>query len=269
MKGIMKSIGIVLLFFVSQIIGMITVCVYTAVFNIEWYYRLMETLQTSSIDSAAYLSCIAELVYPTLIIADILLAIPFVIHLIRKKQAPIKSIKRAEVWELLSFGIFLNVFISLVVSLFPSGNYDSLMNTVMQAPFVVTLLITGVATPVLEEFVFRYAIIRFNQDKGMKAAIFISALLFGVAHMNLVQSTYAFFLGLILGWLYVKEGNLLPSIILHIAINASSVIWEYWPTAGKEVPCIVIGISLIYVAFKACTRIQAHKQIWVQENQSH
>ena len=77
--------------------------------------------------------------------------------------------------------------------------------------------------------------------------------MFGIAHMNPIQSTYAFLLGLILGYLYYKTGNLLNSILLHITINSTSVLYEYAPLMMQAYMCLIIAIvsmSLVIYIFK-------------------
>ena len=66
--------------------------------------------------------------------------------------------------------------------------------------------------------------------------------MFGIAHMNPIQSTYAFILGLILGYIYYKTGNLLNSILLHLTINSTSVLYEYAPLMVQGYMCLIISI---------------------------
>lgn len=77
-----------------------------------------------------------------------------------------------------------------------------------------------------EEIIFRRCICNWFYNE--KVGIFASAFAFGLAHMNLIQSTYAFLLGLILAYLYKKKNNLTVPTIIHIAINCSSVLFSYF-----------------------------------------
>ena len=54
---------------------------------------------------------------------------------------------------------------------------------------------------------------------GELAAVLASGLFFGLFHGNLNQFSYAFLLGLFLGFIYVKTGKLGYTIGLHMAIN--------------------------------------------------
>ena len=57
-----------------------------------------------------------------------------------------------------------------------------------------------------------------------KTAVVISAILFALYHMNVVQGVYAFIIGLILGFLYLKTNTIWAPIAFHVCANLSSVI---------------------------------------------
>ena len=72
--------------------------------------------------------------------------------------------------------------------------------------------------PVAEELLFRGFILRSLQPYGKKFAVFASALLFGLFHGNLLQTPYAFLMGLLLGWVTV-EYSIVWAILVHIFNN--------------------------------------------------
>jgi membrane protease YdiL (CAAX protease family) len=111
------------------------------------------------------------------------------------------------------------------------------MDVVVSQGFSITLIASGILAPIVEELTFRYCIC-----KMCGCSIFISALIFGIAHMNLVQSTYAFIIGLVLGKIYTEDFNLLKPILVHIAINSSSIIFEY---SNKEMRILEIILIII------------------------
>ncbi|MCL2718088.1 MAG: CPBP family intramembrane metalloprotease [Lachnospiraceae bacterium] len=53
----------------------------------------------------------------------------------------------------------------------------------------------------------------------------IQALMFGLMHLNWVQGTYAFFIGLVLGWLRHRYKTLWVPIIIHFVVNFSTSSW--------------------------------------------
>ncbi|MBQ6585501.1 MAG: CPBP family intramembrane metalloprotease [Coriobacteriales bacterium] len=78
--------------------------------------------------------------------------------------------------------------------------------------------------PIIEEYIFRYHVIRRTVGFGQKNAVLFSALLFGLFHGNLSQCFYTFAIGLVLGYVYVRTGKLRYTIALHIGNNLLSCI---------------------------------------------
>lgn len=78
----------------------------------------------------------------------------------------------------------------------------------------------------------------------------LQALLFGVLHLNIVQGTYAFLLGMLFGWVVWRTGSLAWSMILHLAINFCSffVVELSGALEFAGVPVAVVLAVLIAVA---------------------
>ena len=76
-----------------------------------------------------------------------------------------------------------------------------------------------IIAPVVEELIFRGIILQgLRRNYSAVFSVFMSALLFALFHLNPWQLFPAFVLGLILGWVMVKNNNILLAIIVH-AIN--------------------------------------------------
>lgn len=77
----------------------------------------------------------------------------------------------------------------------------------------------GLLAPLAEELVFRGAILRkllgVFGEKWHWAAIVISALIFGIVHMNIPQFVHATLIGLLLGWMYYRTHSILPGVMFH------------------------------------------------------
>ena len=79
-------------------------------------------------------------------------------------------------------------------------------------------LYSGLLAPVAEEILFRGFVQRSLRPFGRRFAVFGSAFLFGLFHGNLLQTPYAFLVGLVLG--YVAEEYSIPwSMGLHMFNN--------------------------------------------------
>ena len=83
----------------------------------------------------------------------------------------------------------------------------------------------AIVPPIIEEFVFRGTILgTIRKYYGDTLAIIVSSVLFGFAHANFLQTPVTFLTGLVLGWIVVKTGSIIPAMILHFLNNAIAVI---------------------------------------------
>ncbi len=120
---------------------------------------------------------------------------------------------------------FVTSYIVTLVSLvFPSWleTYEKLLeNSGIFGSLSVPLAFYGTLFgPIAEELIFRGVTLRQAQKTlPFWAANIMQALIFGIYHMNLLQGTYAFFVGLLLGYI-CRRGKIHSSILLHILFNA-------------------------------------------------
>lgn len=130
----------------------------------------------------------------------------------------------------------------------------------------------GFVAPVFEEVVYRgYMMKSFEKtglDKGY--AVLISSVLFGVMHANIVQSPYAFVVGMVLGYTAIEYG-IIWSILLHFLNNfvfgeGLTLIEEHTPENVGEI--ISIGISVIFFVLAVIFLIVKRKAVaeYVREN---
>ncbi len=79
--------------------------------------------------------------------------------------------------------------------------------------------VLALLAPMVEELIFRKWLIDRMHVYGGKVAIVTSALMFGLFHGNFTQFFYAFFLGIIWGYIYYKTGKVIYSMLMHMTIN--------------------------------------------------
>ena len=83
------------------------------------------------------------------------------------------------------------------------------------------MLSVAVFTPIVEELVFRGFVLDVaSETYGKWGAIFISAFLFSIIHIEAVSVVNAFFLGMIYGYVRIRTDSLWPTIVLHSIWNA-------------------------------------------------
>lgn len=89
---------------------------------------------------------------------------------------------------------------------------------------IMMVLYMCILAPITEELLFRGFLMKTLSRVGTRFAIVISAMLFGLMHGNIAQMLLGFLVGLYLGKIDVRHNSLLPSIIVHMAINVNAVI---------------------------------------------
>ncbi|MBR1593975.1 MAG: CPBP family intramembrane metalloprotease [Alloprevotella sp.] len=137
---------------------------------------------------------------------------------------------------------------------------------------VLCLLLLVVVGPLTEEVVFREGIQRTLRQAGFQplTAILTSAALFAVIHGNLAQAVPAFGLGILLGYLYERTGDIRLSLVAHILNNAFAITGLFFPqldeaTSSLSIPAsVAIGILLALpgLALFAWSVVRAPKESW-------
>lgn len=119
---------------------------------------------------------------------------------------------------------------------------------------LISTIMTLVAAPIVEELAFRGVTMHWAKRLTNKFWIvnLIQAFLFGFVHLNIVQGTYAFLLGLFLGYVAHKYNSLWPSIVGHLVFNFTGtylVGLAFGP--GPEISfarlAIVMFVSVVFV----------------------
>ena len=90
------------------------------------------------------------------------------------------------------------------------------------------ILVMVILAPLMEEFICRKQIIDRTARFGEKTAVILSALIFGLLHQNLFQFFYAFGIGIILGYIYIRTGRLRYTVILHTIVNFLGSVVAPW-----------------------------------------
>ena len=117
-------------------------------------------------------------------------------------------------------GNYVSQIIMQVVSTVLGNTPENSVNTLLDSTNIIfTILFAGIIGPIFEELIFRKLFIDRLAPYGEKIAILFPALAFGLFHGNFYQCFYAFLLGIILSYIYLKTGKIIYSIILHVFVN--------------------------------------------------
>jgi membrane protease YdiL (CAAX protease family) len=106
---------------------------------------------------------------------------------------------------------------------------DFLQNTfeiiMVKQLFIVSIILVGIIPGLTEEMFFRGIILNgFEKNYSNKKAVIISALLFGIIHLNPWQFVTAFIIGIISAWICIKTKSIILCMYIHIFNNIVSVV---------------------------------------------
>lgn len=171
--------------------------------------------------------------------------------------------------------------LGFVEMLFPEAmaEYAELMEDTSVGVFaIVSALSIAVLAPINEEIacrgvMFEYAMRAMSPDwnatdgaryRAVSARAFwiantLQALAFGVLHMNLIQGSYAFALGVLEGWVFWRTGKLRYAMLLHFALNASSYLVEPLYPLLSVVPT---GLVIVLAAVMCAAGIREFGRLW-------
>ena len=110
--------------------------------------------------------------------------------------------------------------------------YESLYTDIIMTVFV---------APVLEEIVFRGVIMNNLKKYGIKTAIIINSLLFGLSHYNIEMIVPAFLTGIIFSCVAYKY-SIKYSILIHFFINAITKISQVLAILRIDILLILVGL---------------------------
>jgi len=155
----------------------------------------------------------------------------FVIFLILGKQWRAESFwgfkkeKLPPVLLSVVLGVSLNLFLVGVLNFLPvPDDIEQPIDILFGDNIILMLISIAVMAAFTEEIIFRGIIQkRLTKMMSISGAIFLQAFIFGVIHMNLLQSSYAFFLGLIIGIVYLWHDSIWIPITIHFVFNGTSV----------------------------------------------
>lgn len=197
-----------------------------------------EMVSASELENSLTQDLYQYAVLMTIIAALITLPILFVLYRGDKKKAMIAGTYR----EVISVSpllylliIILSVFACIgfnnLVSLIPVQNvetYEEIEEALYGGNIIIQIIGISFIVPVLEELLFRGIVYnRLKRYMNKNMAVILSAVIFGVYHMNLLQGVYAFALGLLLVFVYEKYKNLIAPILFHMAANGFSLIMTH------------------------------------------
>ena len=117
------------------------------------------------------------------------------------------------------------------------------------------LLYIIIAAPIVEEILFRGLILdRLRRAMPTAAAVAISSVLFGLLHLMTLQMIWAAAVGVVLAIVKIKTGSLRVTILIHICINALSVVTGLLPAGTVSIIVAIVSLATIIICVRKLER---------------
>ncbi|HTN75226.1 MAG TPA: ABC transporter permease subunit/CPBP intramembrane protease [Pirellulaceae bacterium] len=171
----------------------------------------------------------------TLVLQIALIAAPALVMTLMLTSSPRKTLSlRWPRWQTLPIAIALAVLLHPVAmwlsigihTLYPLSEsareqIAALTAPLADTPLIYIVLLMAVVPAICEELAFRGFILSGLRHTGHRwAAIAISSLFFGITHSLLQQSISAFCLGMLIGYICIRTGSILPGMLYHVTHNS-------------------------------------------------
>lgn len=116
-----------------------------------------------------------------------------------------------------------NIFGTIITTIIGIIKQSAVNNVMMEITGslnpVINFIIVVICAPIMEELLYRKALIDRTVKYGEGISVVLSGLLFSLFHGNLNQFAYTFFMGCFFGFIYVKTKRIIYPIILHMVAN--------------------------------------------------
>ena len=175
-------------------------------------------------------------------------------------------IKKIVIYLLIYISTYIisNYILTLTSNLFPNiiKNYEVFESVLTVDNFWLSILTVALLPAICEELLFRGVIFNaFNKKYGVLVASIISALIFGIYHMNWIQGINAFILGLSFAYIYYKSDSLFVPIIFHFINNLIATLMSYYDfnifiPDYYHLYFIICSIGLLIVSIYICEKSQ-------------
>lgn len=117
-------------------------------------------------------------------------------------------------------GNLIGVALNMGIAEARGSSYDNPIEDLLSGTNVWASLVSVVLiAPVMEEFIFRKLLCDRIRAYGERTAVLVSGLVFGLFHGNLYQFFYAFGIGAVFAYIYLRTGRVRYTMLLHAGIN--------------------------------------------------
>lgn len=166
----------------------------------------------------------------SLILSQLTIILPFIIYCIVKKENPFRMIRMKKIkfsTAVLAVGIAICsypvvVLLNMVSMIFVENAMINVMPDVLQMGLIPGLILIAFLPAMVEETIFRGMLYNTYSKRRPIIGILLSALLFGLMHMNFNQLPYALYLGIVMALVMEACDSIIAPMIVHFTMNATS-----------------------------------------------
>lgn len=201
--------------------------------KVNWLF-LTTLLVEAAVMAFMYLcSDISLGIIESLLLSQLIVLVPAVLFLLGTRTDPGRLIahNRPKFTTTLLVVVFTFLCMPAIIAvnafsmLFVDNEVAGLQNYMLSVPWWQILLMVGIIGPVSEEFVFRGVIYHgYKTSQRFVGSMLLSALLFGLTHLNFNQMSYAVLVGIVSVLLLEGSGSIFYSMLFHICINTTNVV---------------------------------------------
>lgn len=170
------------------------------------------------------------------------------------------TFKPKETIDTVAMMYFLNYAIGIIGALLskiglPDTSPDfSLNGSVLFNTF--TFISVVILAPIFEELIFRGMILNTLTKYNKMFAIIVTSLLFGLLHLNITQAIPAFFMSLVLCYMYVQTDSILVTILAHAGNNLLALMSVYLDNF-----VLITVVIMVFVIYGLITIILKSKEV--------
>lgn len=147
-------------------------------------------------------------------------------------------------------GTAINIVQMLMAGSDVFGTSTSFNNYYTPKYALLTIMYSCIVAPVTEELLYRGFVLKSFSRVSQRFGILLSAFFFGLSHGNIAQFILAFSVGIFMAYIDIRHNSILPSIIVHIAVNtlstATTVVNNYF--SASQIATVILNVSVIALA---------------------
>ncbi|MBR3509972.1 MAG: CPBP family intramembrane metalloprotease [Lachnospiraceae bacterium] len=160
---------------------------------------------------------------------------------------------------------FVNGLLNLLTPQDQLQSFQDASSVLYTYPLWQAILANALLVPIAEEIVFRGLMFsRLQKAMPNIAVALITSISFGLVHGQLIWMLFAFVVGLVLSFVRIKTGSIMPTIIMHVLINTYATLLSYQviviPSYAVFYTLFAIGglciFPCIFLMLKACKEEQ-------------